>query len=257
LAGGQNGKKIETLLSKEKVNFLAVDAGVNTRENLVVYDNRADNLYRFVMPGAEIEKKHWEKMLKTIKDFSPKPDYLVASGSLPPGVPDNFYAQLAMYAKKNDIKMILDTSVPALSLALDEGVHMAKPNMKEFTGLLNKTNLTGMELEQVATDFLNKREDCSVLVISLGAKGAMFVRRNTTPEYIVPPGVPVKSTMGAGDSMVAGIITAFTKGMWADQAVRYGVAAGTAATMTPGTELCRKEDTDKIFDCLNQKNGNE
>jgi 6-phosphofructokinase 2 len=257
LAGGQNGKKIESLLTKEKLNFVAVDAGENTRENLVVYDNRAGNLYRFVMPGPEIEKKYWEKMLKTIKDFSPKPDYLVASGSLPPGVPEDFYTRLAVYAKKNDIKMILDTSGPALSLAMEEGVYMAKPNLREVAGLLNKSNLTGMELEQVATDYLNNREYCSVLIISLGAKGAMLVRRNNTPEYIFPPSVPVKSTIGAGDSMVAGIISACTKGMWADQAVRYGVAAGTAATMTPGTELCRKEDTDKIFDWLNQKNGNE
>jgi 6-phosphofructokinase 2 len=153
--------------------------------------------------------------------------------------------------------MILDTSGPSLKLALDEGVHMAKPNLKEITELLNKTELTGMELEQVGTDFLKEREDCAVLVISLGAKGAMFVRRNYKPEYIVPPNVPVKSTIGAGDSMVAGIITGCSKGMWPDQAIRYGVAAGTAATMTPGTDLCRKEDTDKIFDWLNQKNGNE
>jgi 6-phosphofructokinase 2 len=220
LAGGQNGKKIESLLTIEKLNFVPVDAGENTRENLVVYDKKADNLYRFIMPGPEIQKKHWEKMLKTIKDFSPKPDYLVASGSLPPGIPDNFYAQLAMYAKKNDIKMILDTSGPSLKLALDEGVHMAKPNLKEITELLNRTELTGMELEQVGTDFLKEREDCAVLVISLGAKGAMLVRRNYKPEYIVPPNVPVKSTIGAGDSMVAGIITACTKGLWPDQAIR-------------------------------------
>jgi 6-phosphofructokinase 2 len=141
LAGGQNGKKIESLLTKEKVDFIPVDAGENTRENLVVYDKRAGTLYRFVMPGPEIEKKYWEKILETLKDFSPKPDYFIASGSLPPGVPDNFYAQLAMYAKKNDIKMILDTSGPALKIAMDEGVYLAKPNLREITGLLNKKNL--------------------------------------------------------------------------------------------------------------------
>lgn len=194
-------------------------------------------------------------MLKKIKEFSPKPDYLIASGSLPPGVPDDFYARLAMFAKKNDIKMVLDTSGTPLKLALDEGVHLAKPNLREMTGILNQNELTGMELEEAVTDFINKREDCSVLVISLGAKGAMLVRCNNEPEYIVPPSVPVKSAIGAGDSMVAGIITACTKGMWPDQALRYGVAAGTAATMTPGNELCRKEDTEKIFNWLNQKNG--
>jgi 6-phosphofructokinase 2 len=67
----------------------------------------------------------------------------------------------------------------------------------------------------------------------------------------------VESTIGAGDSMVAGIVVGFTKGYWPEQAIRYGVAAGTAATMTPGTELCRKEDTDKIFDWLNKDNGEE
>jgi 6-phosphofructokinase 2 len=80
---------------------------------------------------------------------------------------------------------------------------------------------------------------CRILVVSLGAKGALLARQDLL-EYIGPPVMPVVSAVGAGDSMVAGIICGCLKGFWPEKAIRYGVAAGTAATMTPGSELCRK-----------------
>ncbi len=252
LSGGDNGKKIEQLLKEEGVDFQATEIGDNTRENLMIFDNKTGNQYRFVMPGPKVDAKCWKSILKSIEEISPKPHYLVASGSLPPGVPDDFYAKVASFAKKNDIRMVLDTSGPAMQLALEEGVHMVKPNLREMAEMLGKEVVTGMELEDAAKEFLNK-EYCSVLIISLGSKGAMMARQNVV-EYVVPPAMPVVSAVGAGDSMVAGVITGCMKGFWPEQAVRYGVAAGTAAAMTPGSELCRKEDTDKIYKWLCSNN---
>ncbi len=253
LSGGDNGRKIQQLLRDEGVEFQATEIEDNTRENLMIFDNKTGNQYRFVMPGPEVDSKCWKSILKSIEDVSPKPNYLIASGSLPPGVPEDFYAKIASFAKKNDVRLVLDTSGPALQMALEEGVHMVKPNLGEMAGMLDKEVVTGMELEEAAKEFLNK-EYCSVLVISLGSKGAMMARQNVV-EYVVPPAMPVISAVGAGDSMVAGIITGCTKGYWPEQAVRYGVAAGTAAAMTPGSELCRKEDTDKIYNWLCANNG--
>ncbi len=254
LAGGDNGRKIEELLKKEEVKYLAIDSGCNTRENLMIYDEKTGNQFRFVMPGPEIKEKYWQKVLETLEKMSPHPHYLVASGSLPSGVPDDFYARVATYAKNNEVRLVLDTSGPSMQMALDVGVHLLKPNLREIADMLDKENLTGMELEEAAKEILNKK-NCNILVVSLGPKGAMMARQSDVVEYIVPPAMPVVSTVGAGDSMVAGIIVGCTRGFWPDQAIRYGVAAGTAAAMTPGSELCTKEDTERIFQWLTDRNG--
>jgi 6-phosphofructokinase 2 len=215
----------------------------------MVLDETTGSLFRFGMPGTEIKEEHWKNVLKTIENISPKPDYIVASGSLPPGAPDDFYAQLAVHCHKNNIRMVLDTSGQPLKAALEEGVYLIKPNLREMTYLLEKDVLTGIEQEEAAKYFINKKY-CNVLLLSLGAKGVMVVFNSDTVNYIVPPTMPVVSAVGAGDSMVAGTIMQLANGLWPHQAARYGVAAGTAATMTSGSELCRKEDAEKIIEWL-------
>ncbi len=249
ISGGKNGFKLQQLLKEENINFEVVESDENTRENIMVVDKKTGEHYRFVMPGPNIKENEWQKVLSLLNEVSPKPDYLVASGSLPPGVPDDFYARVAVWSKENDVKMVLDTSGPSLKLALKEGVYLAKPNLRELGEMLNKEELTGMELDDAAKEILSKGYS-RFLVVSLGAKGALLARKNCL-EYVIPPVMPVDSAVGAGDSMVAGIICGCLKGYWPEKAFRYGVAAGTAATMTPGSELCRKYDTDKIFEWLN------
>lgn len=251
MAGGDNGRKIEELLEKEGVQFKVTQTSHNTRENVMIYDRKTENQYRFVMPGPEVKEKDWKTFLNEVENLNPKPDYLVASGSLPPGVPDDFYARVASFSKKNDIRFVLDTSGSSMKLAMQEGLHMLKPNLRELAEMLEVEQLTGMELEDAAMEILDKGY-CKMLIISLGAQGAMLARQDAAIDYIVPPTMPVISAVGAGDSMVAGIIVGCLKGFWPDQAARYGVAAGTAAAMTPGSELCRKEDTDQIFNWLNE-----
>jgi len=254
VAGGENGDKIQELLNDEGVDYKMIDSGHNSRENIMVKDKKTGSLYRFVMPGNELKEEVWKETLDAIRNFSPKPDYLIASGSLPPGVPDDFYAQVAEHARENDIRMILDASGPPLKKALEKKLFLAKPNLREIREILNKESLSGMDLEEAAREILDN-EYCAVLIVSLGAKGALFASRDNDVEYIVPPVMPVKSAVGAGDSMIAGLMFGCIKGLWPEQAVRYGVAAGTAATMTSGTELCNKEDTDKIYDWLITNNG--
>lgn len=254
VAGGENGEKIQELLKEEDVDYKMIDSGRNSRENVMVKDSKTGNLYRFVMPGNELKEEVWKKAFDAICNFSPKPDYLIASGSLPPGVPDDFYARIAKHARENDIRMILDTSGPPLKMALKNKLFLIKPNLREIREILNKESIDGIDLENSVTEILEK-EYCSVLIVSLGAKGALFASSDNDVEYIVPPVMPVKSAVGAGDSMIAGMMMGCINGLWPEQAIRYGVAAGTAATMTPGTELCRKEDTEKIYNWLITNNG--
>lgn len=254
-SGGDNGKRIIDLLEKENIRCKQIKSGQNTRENVMVFEKNTGHLYRFVMPGPKMEEKQWEKVLDTVENLTPKPEYLVASGSLPPGVPADFYARVASIANKNKYRFILDTSGPPMKLAMEEGVFLLKPNLREIREMLNKDKLTGMELEDTATEMLDKKY-CSILVVSLGAKGAMLAYNNKV-EHIVPPSMPVKSAVGAGDSMVAGILTGFARNKSVRDSVCYGISAGTAAAMTPGSELCKKEDTEKIYDWLKTRYNQE
>lgn len=255
MAGGKSGDRLRQLLREESIDFKVVETEESTRENLMVMDNTSGEQYRFVMPGPHIKEPEWKEVLRLLDEVRPRPDYVVASGSLPPGVPDDYYAQVADWCKKNDVSMVLDTSGPALKLALEKGVYLAKPNLREIGEMLGKEKLTGMELDEAAMEILAKGY-ARVLIVSLGAQGAMLAWQDSI-EYVVPPVMPVESTVGAGDSMIAGVLSGCIRGFWPEKAIRYGVAAGTAATMTPGSELCRRSDTDKIFEWLNIDRENE
>jgi 6-phosphofructokinase 2 len=182
--------------------------------------------------------------LKALEEIN-NTGFIIASGSLPPGVPLNIYAQLARIAKKLNAKFIVDTSGEALKQAVDEGVYLLKPNLGELSLLAGKKELKFDEVKNIAREIIAKGK-CEVMVISMGAAGAMLVT-NAIAKMITPPPAIRKSTVGAGDSMVAGIVLYLLQGKNIIEAVQYGVACGTAATMNPGTELCRKEDADKLY----------
>ena len=245
LAGGTNRGKMEDLLSKHDIKAHIVDSGTDCRENLLVCDETTNKMYRFIMPGNDLITNE-EKILQQIQEIAINYNYVVASGSLLPGISTDFYAKLAKFFKEKDIKFILDTSGDAFKEAVQEGVYLIKPNLRELARLVGKDKLTGMDQENVAQEILEKQQ-ANIIVLSLGAKGAMLAQHGHVIEYVTPPTMPILSSVGTGDSMVAGIVTGFIKGFWPTEAIRYGVAAGTAAAMQPGSELCTKEDTDRIW----------
>lgn len=251
LAGGPAGDRICELLREEAVDFWAVPTESWTRENLMVMEDSAGNQYRFGMPGAAVTEAEWRQCVDKLAQLpaAELPDYVVASGSLPPGVPDDFYSQLAVVAHKRNFRLIVDTSGEALLKAAGKGVYLLKPNLGELAALAGKEQITAMEQEEIARQVLAEGK-CQVLVVSLGSRGAMLASKEGGISYVVPPTVPQQSAVGAGDSMVAGMVLSLIKGCDLDEMVRYGVAAGTAATMTPGSELCRKEDTEEIYQWL-------
>jgi 6-phosphofructokinase 2 len=200
------------------------------------------------MPGPELQPKEWEQFLAHLSGMKPGPDYLVASGSLPPGVPADFYAQLARTGKDRGAKVIVDTSGEALEKACKEGVYMIKPNIGEFRKLAGKNITEESQIKAEAGKMVDKGL-FQVLIISLGAAGALMVTKDSSL-HIRPPAVPIISKVGAGDSMVAGIVLHLARGKPLKESVIFGVASGTAAVMTPGTQLCRKEDTQRLFETM-------
>ncbi|MCX2739163.1 1-phosphofructokinase family hexose kinase [Pontibacter anaerobius] len=253
LVGGPAGEGICNLLEKEGVDFKAIKTRNWTRENLMVMEDNSGNQYRFGMPGPELYEAEWRQCLDDLEKLPEQkiPRYVVASGSLPPGVPDDFYEQLAGVANRKNFKLIVDTSGPALTKAAGKGVYLLKPNLGELAALAGKEKISAMEQEEIARQVLDEGKS-QVLVVSLGPRGAMLASKEGI-SYVVPPTMPQQSAVGAGDSMVAGMVLCLLQGGSLEDMVRFGVAAGTAATMTPGSELCRKEDTDKIYQWLQEQ----
>jgi 6-phosphofructokinase 2 len=244
-SGGYTGKFFNQLLQDEGIASLIIESKNETRENFVVFEETTGRQYRFGMPGTALSEEEWKKCLKAV-EYIPRTAYIVASGSLPPGVPLNIYAQLAAIAKTKNAKFIVDTSGDALKHAVDEGVYLLKPNLNELSFLAGEKIIQPKEVKAAAKTIINKGK-CEVIVVSMGAAGAMLVTSNIST-LITTPQVIIKSTVGAGDSMVGGIAFYLSAGKNISEAVRYGVACGTAATMNPATELCHKADADKLYE---------
>jgi 6-phosphofructokinase 2 len=249
-AGGPIGEVLSRLLTGEGLEHHALPVGDWTRENLIVYEEQSGQQYRFGMPGPELTEDEWRGCLEQIEALEPAPDYLVASGSLPPGAPQDFYDRIARAAARRGTRVVVDTSGAALRQAVQGHVFLVKPNVREL-GELVDAELTSEQQQLAAARDLIRQGRCEVVVLSLGAGGALLITADNG-EHIRTPTVPIRSKVGAGDSMVAGIVLGLSRDLTLSDAVRYGVAAGAAAVMTPGTELCRREDTERLFEQMSK-----
>lgn len=246
-SGGCSGVHLKQLLQNEKVPFISIQCQRETRENFAIFEESTTKQFRFGMPGNELFENEWLECLKVIENQK-NVDFIVASGSLPVGIPLDIYAQLSKIAKKSDAKFIVDTSGEALKEAVDEGVYLLKPNLEELGFLLDIDNLKIENIEDAAKELIHKK-NCEIIVTSLGAKGAILVTKQKTL-HIKPPKVIVKSTIGAGDSMVAGIVFGLSNGENLENSLHYGIACGTAATMNLGSQLCKKKDVEILLKLL-------
>ncbi len=244
-AGGQIGNLLEELLKREKIDQVRFIIKEATRLNIHIIEETSDKQYRFNMPGAPIQENEWQHILTSIREFIPSPDYIVASGSLPPNVPKDFYRRIATLSKGIGCKFILDTTNEPLKQALNEGVYLIKPNLYEFQQLIGDSVQNETKIIHEAQQIIQSNQ-CKYIVISLGKDGTFLITKDNY-KHITSPFVPIKSRVGAGDCMVGGITLMLAKEKSIEEAVRYGISAGAAAVMTPGTELCRLEDTERIY----------
>ena len=243
-AGGYMGRLFNHLLQQEQVPTLAIESFLETRENFIMLESSTNNQYRFGMPGNALADSEWQQCLQAVSDADGV-EYIVASGSLPPGVPMDIYAKLSKIAKQKGAKLIVDTSGIALQEALEEGVYLIKPNLGELAFLVGKETLHPDEIKNAAQSLLTKG-GCEVMVVSMGAEGAMLVTA-TFSAVVKPPPVKRVSTVGAGDSMVAGIVFELSQGKEVLSALQFGVACGTAATLNAGTALFKIEDVTTFY----------
>jgi 6-phosphofructokinase 2 len=243
-AGGYTGKFFTQLMREEDIPSIVIETEKETRENIIVLEESGNRQYRFGMPGTALKETEWQQILHIVEEAE-APEFIVASGSLPPGVPADIFARIAMIAKRKNARMVADTSGEALKYAAGEGVYLLKPNLGELGFLAGREYLEPKDIIQAARQIIEKQH-CEVIVVSRGADGATLVTKDLV-KHITPPAVKQKSTVGAGDSMVAGIVLSLSNRKSLEMAVQYGVACGTAATLNPGTELCRPEDAEALF----------
>ncbi len=244
-SGGPTGTMLGKLLDEDGINHRPFQTEAWTRENLTVHETSTERQFRFGMPGPHLTEHEYRRVFDELESLVPKPDFLVLSGSLPQGVPNDFYGRITRAAKYSGSAVILDTSGDPLSLALNEGVHLVKPNLRELRSLSDKDLDTDAEQEAFAKELIRSGRS-ELVVISRGSGGSMIVSKDYT-QKVQAPFVPIRSKIGAGDSMVAGTVLSLARGKSFSESVRYGTAAGAAAVTQPGTELCTKEDTDRLY----------
>jgi 1-phosphofructokinase family hexose kinase len=248
-SGGPTGKMLEELVAKEGIVYEAVAVESWTRESFVAVDDNTNSQYRFGFTGGKISEEESDRMLETIAALKPK--FLVASGSLNEGLSDDFYRKIAEIAKKSNAKLIVDTSGEALKKALEVGVYMIKPNVGELAKLIGVERLELEEVNEAAKQIIAKG-GAEIVVVSLGPQGAVLVTKDVY-EFVPAPNVAKKSTVGAGDSMVGGIVWALSQNKSLKEVIRWGVACGSAATMNEGTQLFKFEDAKRLFEWLKNK----
>jgi 6-phosphofructokinase 2 len=247
LCGGHTGNFFQQLIKQEEIDAIAIPFNGYTRENLIVLDSSTNQQYRFGMPGGILQEHEWRAVLDELRKSNGY-EYAVISGSNARGVPLTFYDELAQIVKEKNAKLVVDTSEEALEHALQCGVYLVKPNLGELSTLCGVAELDSTNVVEAARSIINKG-GCEIMVVSMGAAGAMLI---TATEYVhvAAPAVKRKSTVGAGDSMVAGILVALSKGWPLKNVLQYGVACGTAATINDGTALCNITDVERIYNFM-------
>ena len=243
--GGQIGKLLQRLVEREDIASLVTPSHVETRENFTAYEEATGEQFRFVLPGSRLHRAEWEAVLDRLATLSERPQYVVASGSVPPGAPDDFFARVARHAKALGAKTVIDTSGPALAAALEEGVTIIKPNLIELADHV-AAPLDRDEDRIAACRELAAGGRAEIVALTLGAEGALLV----TAEHAwraSPLTIEAVSTVGAGDSFLGGLVAALAGGEPLQQAFRVAVAAASAAVHMPGTGLCQPEDVKRLL----------
>lgn len=243
-AGGLTGATYRQLLEAEGVPSLAVPIDGTTRESFTIDETDSGEQFRFVLQGPELSEAEWRGCLATLDEAIVPGGYVVASGSLPPGVPTDFYARVARLAHQHDARSIVDTSGEALGAALAEGVYLVKPSRRELSELVGQ-ELTSEQSEVDAASELVARSAAELVALTLGKAGAVLASASEVIRLPVPE-VRVQSVVGAGDSFLGAFVWRLSQGRNSESAFRSAVAAGSATAARPATDMCTLADVEAL-----------
>jgi 6-phosphofructokinase 2 len=242
--GGPVGRAVEILLDEEEVPFSFTPIERETRTNFIITDSKTGRQTRIDAPGPRISRDEFERFQRKMRRIRPSPDLIVMGGSLPPGIPNDVYYSIIMEAKTFGVRTILDSDGQWLAEGIKAKPYLVKPNVREAEELLGRELPTEDAIIKGALDIVDMGVE--IAVISRGGEGVIAATNNEVLKA-VPPEVKVKSAVGAGDCTIAGLALKLANEESLSKACRLAVALGTAAVLTPGTELARREDVETLL----------
>jgi 6-phosphofructokinase 2 len=235
-AGGHHGDLLDSMLAAEGLPVLRIPVANETTQNIALTETDSGRNLHLVFPGARLAEEEWQSCLEAISCLSPAPQVLVISGSLPEPVPRDFFAKAIQICHDRGVKVVLDTSGPALRAALNAGVFLVKLNREDFAALGYEGNDTPQQRIQTMRQMVAEGM-AEHMVLTLGPDGALLANIDGDALHAQPPPVTVISHAGAGDSFVSVMTCRLQQGFAPRQAFAYGVAAAAAAISTPGNQL--------------------
>lgn len=243
LAGGATGATLNGLLDLHQVVRHHIPIRDHTRISTAVHERNSGKEYRFVPRGPTIAPAEWRVCLEEMERV--RCDYLVASGSLPRGVPDDFYSQVQRICGRRGIKLVLDSSGEGLRQGVaGGGIHLLKPSLGELRQLVGEPLEDDRAIAEAAMGLVRQGKADHVAV-TMGHEGALLAQASGVTR-LPAMDVEARSAVGAGDSFLAAMVFSLACGRSMIDAFRYGIAAGAAAVLTPGNDLCHLADIDAI-----------
>ncbi len=243
LSGGAAGGVFDDLVRAAGVRHWRIPIGGTIRINQVVYERSSREEFRFTAEGPPVSEAEWRSCLDDLDIL--QFDYLVASGSLPRGVPADFYTRVARIVADRGARLVVDSSGDALREALRHGVFLAKPSIGEMEQFVGRSLREPQALDEAAKELVSSG-GAEILAVTLGHEGALLATASGIVRLPAPE-VAVKSAVGAGDSFVGAMTLALAQGRDVRDALTLAVATGSATAMTPGTQLCRRSDVDALY----------
>jgi len=253
LGGGATGGVLQDLLSQNGVRAERFAIPGSTRISHTVYERSTGFEFRFVPEGPEVSERDCGALLQALRTLDC--EYLVASGSIPRGLRSDIYAMIGAICRQQGIKLVLDTSGDALRQGLAGGVHLAKPSLDELESLVGQ-QLPTPEAQEAAARKIMYEQGIELLALTRGTGGAMLVTGERTFDRAAPK-IRAKSAVGAGDSFLAAMTLRLAAGHTPEAAFLYGMAAGAATALTPGTALCERADVERLYEELRLGKGAE
>lgn len=249
-SGGVTGRFVEEMLTTAKVPWRAVPIGNACRISVTVHDQSNGLEYRFVPKGPQLAAPDCANILEALRQIDA--DWVVASGSLAPGVPADFYGKVANIAAGCGAKFALDTSGPTLTASLGRGISLLKPSLSEFEAIVGR-EVRDLPGQMTEAKRLVQSGAAEMVALTLGAGGAIVA---TADQVIHSPAFAVteKTGVGAGDSFLAGLVFGLSEPRPLDDALRLALACGAAAVQNVGTAAVRRAAVDALLaDAIGQE----
>jgi len=252
--GGINGERFTKILEQENITLNFVPCKKETRMNVIITKLGSYDQLRISTKGSEIHRDELNELYKRIDNLPEEVKYVTFGGSLPQGVPNSVYKDLIELIQSRGIKCVLDTSGKPLIEGIKAKPFLIKPNLHELSQITGKELEKLSDIKEEAVKLVQK--GVKNVIVSFASGGAIFVNEKKILHAFAPK-VEVKSKVGAGDSMVAGILYGFHKNLPEEEILRYGIAFGSAAVLTTGTELAYKKEVHDLYEKVDIKSSED